>query len=53
MLSAGQQLQTDDFDKYLKIFEEGLTSEQVQLICDLISDAMPVQGEALVLEEEA
>jgi hypothetical protein len=52
-LSTSQLLQMVDFDKYLKLFEEGLSTEQFQMIRDLFNDAVPVQGEALVPEEEA
>jgi hypothetical protein len=52
-VSTGQQLESADFDKYLKLFEEGLSLEQVKMIRELFSDAVPVQGDALVMEEEA
>jgi hypothetical protein len=40
-------LQSADFDKYLKLFEEGLIAEQVYLIMELFGD----QGSAAVMEE--
>jgi exonuclease III len=43
-LSTGQQLQTANLDKYLKLFQEGLSLEQVQLIHDMFSGTVPVQG---------
>jgi hypothetical protein len=52
-LSTSQRLQTADFDKYLKLFEEGLSLEQVQMIHELFSDAVSVQDEALLPEVEA
>jgi hypothetical protein len=44
-LSTGQQIQSVDIDKYLKLFEVGLSSEQVQLIKELFGDQVPTTVE--------
>jgi hypothetical protein len=41
-LSTDQQLQSANFEKYLKLFEEGLSLEQVKMIHELFSDMVPV-----------
>jgi hypothetical protein len=37
----GLWLQLADFNKYLKLFEEGLSTEQVRLIMELFNDRVP------------
>jgi hypothetical protein len=44
-------LWTANFDKYLKLFEEGPSLEQVQMIHELFNEVVPVQGEVLAMEE--
>jgi hypothetical protein len=38
---GAQQLATEDFKKYLKIFKEGLSVEQVKMIQDLFGEHEP------------
>jgi hypothetical protein len=37
-----KKLGSMDFDKYLKLFEEGLSTEQVRMIMELFSDRAPI-----------
>jgi hypothetical protein len=51
-LTPDSQSDTDTFDKYVKLFNEGLTKSQVQFIKELFMAAVPVQDlEAVDLEE--
>jgi hypothetical protein len=49
-LATGVHMEPDDFDKYLKAFEGGLTKEHVTLIIELFKEhasdaAIPVEPE--------
>jgi hypothetical protein len=52
-LMSEDKLNTDTFDKYVKLFPEGLTEAQVQLVKELFVVAIPASDqEAFDLEEQ-